>query len=320
MSVVKTLGKKFCTLNNNCNDINLPRKISLLNCEKVHLHFLKWSLGINRRSSNIGTWGETGRYPLVYECINLTLKYIKRLNSCNENSLVSLAYKEQQASNLEWFRHIEPILRIDSAYTTDHVTTYKNKHCSPTQHNNATSLTQNTIIHNGSTKRIPTQIVKPTISRCFTRHVILKKLKTNFKEIWQHTKNGSPKLEFYSRAKTEFHKELYLDHVKNFNERANLTKLRISAHELQIEVGRHKNIAREDRHCKWCKISTGAEIIEDEDRLLYTCDFYSKLRQQFLNTISDLSGIAVVNVEYMLICHYSAHFNWIHLKITITIT
>lgn len=40
------------------------------------------------------------------------------------------------------------------------------------------------------------------------------------------------KLEFYNRAKMQFHKELYLDHVKNFYDRENLTKLRISAHEL----------------------------------------------------------------------------------------
>ena len=301
MSVVKTLGKIFNAKNgsNNVNDINLPRKISLLDCEKVHLHFLKWSLGINRRSSNIGAWGETGRYPLVYECINLTLKYIKRLKSCDNNTLVSLAFKEQQASNLEWFRNIEPILKIDSTYTTDHVTIYKNTHCSPDTHCNTQAPTLHTIVHNGITKYIPPQTIKPIISRRFTPFVILKTLKLHFRDTWQYTKSRSPKLEFYNRAKIQFNKEIYLDHVNNFYDRANLTKLRISAHALEVETGRYKNIAREERHCNWCKISTGAQVIEDESHVLYTCDLYSKLRQQFLNRVSEHSGTAVTHIDYM---------------------
>ena len=29
--------------------------------EKVHLSFLKWALGVHRKASNVGVWGETGR-------------------------------------------------------------------------------------------------------------------------------------------------------------------------------------------------------------------------------------------------------------------
>ena len=26
--------------------------------EKIHLYFLKWALGVHRKSSNVGVWGE----------------------------------------------------------------------------------------------------------------------------------------------------------------------------------------------------------------------------------------------------------------------
>ena len=127
MSAIKNLCKILTIpVENNGHAIWL-RKISLLNCEKVHLHFLKWALGINRRASNVGSWGETGRYPLIYECLNLTIKYVKRLQSKNENSFVGLAFKEQQKLNLAWYNSIEPILKTDESYVTDHVTLYKQK-------------------------------------------------------------------------------------------------------------------------------------------------------------------------------------------------
>ena len=108
----------------------LLNKLSELDCERIHLHFVKWSLGVHRRSSNIGTWGETGRYPLAYECIKLTLNYLKRIASfsnTNKSSLAYLAYKEQQIHKLDRYMRMEPLLRLDDAYTTDHVTLFKNK-------------------------------------------------------------------------------------------------------------------------------------------------------------------------------------------------
>ena len=102
--------------------IDFLRKLSLLDCEKVHLHYLKWSLGLNKRASNKGAWGETGRYPLIYECINLTIKYLKRVEGLNNSSLVSLAYKEQVNMNLDWYKKIKLILSMDMNFKSDHVT------------------------------------------------------------------------------------------------------------------------------------------------------------------------------------------------------
>ena len=52
---------------------------------------------------------------------------------------------------------------------------------------------------------------------------------------------------------------------------------RISAHQLEIEVGRYKNIPALNRICKIC--SSGE--VEDERHLIVSCNKYSSLRQSY---------------------------------------
>lgn len=159
---------------------------------------------------------------------------------------------------------------------------------------------QSFITYKGTKKDLShCQTINSTISQQFTPHIITKSLQMHFKTIWQCAKSNSPKLEFYNRAKSDFSKEPYLEHVNNFYDRANLTKLRISAHELQIESGRYKSISRENRLCKWCRISTGSVMVESEDHVLYECDLYSIVRQQHLQTSSGLVGIPLTGVNFM---------------------
>jgi hypothetical protein len=60
--------------------------------------------------------------------------------------------------------------------------------------------------------------------------------------------------------KCNFGFENYLSIVRSFEHRKNITKLRISAHKLQIEVGRYQGILLQNRVCHRC--STGE--IDDE--------------------------------------------------------
>ncbi len=70
----------------NDNSANFLKSISRSVQEKVHLSYLKWALGVHRKASNIGVWGESGRYPLIYQSIRLTLNYFKRIlgGGCHE--------------------------------------------------------------------------------------------------------------------------------------------------------------------------------------------------------------------------------------------
>ena len=47
--------------------------------EKVHLSFMKWTLGVNKFTSNCAVWGDTGRYPLGIELSTQVYGYMDRL-------------------------------------------------------------------------------------------------------------------------------------------------------------------------------------------------------------------------------------------------
>ena len=142
MAIIRNLTK-LCNSDQSESNSSILRKISLLESERIHIHFLKWALGVHRKASNAGVWGETGRYPLIYESINLLLRYFNRVKNLKNGPLVHLAYQEQKLLNLEWYRSIELILKIDPCYSTDHVssfrlhkTTSNHKQCTIPQSNN----------------------------------------------------------------------------------------------------------------------------------------------------------------------------------------
>ena len=266
----------------------LLRKLSLLDCEKIHLHFLKWALGVNRKASNKGVWGESGRYPLIYECLNLTMKYLRRVKNLKNNSLVSLAFKEQTKMNLDWYKGIEPILSLDPTFEMDHVTAYNHRK-NKTANNHHQTSPYNLLFHKGTKQTIPQQsVINPNHSKHFIPFIILKKLKQNFKTSWQSGLNSSSKLDTYCTIKSNFEKEPYLDIVKKYNDRTSLTRLRISAHNLEVELGRRTRIPRTERICKWCNLSLGSKNIESENHVINDCDLYAKPRRNHIHKLTNL--------------------------------
>ena len=57
-----------------------------------------------------------------------------------------------------------------------------------------------------------------------------------------------------------------------------VAKLRISAHQLLIETGRHRNIDRNDRKCTLCNL----DQIEDEFHFILICPFYKDIRENYI--------------------------------------
>ena len=74
---------------------------------------------------------------------------------------------------------------------------------------------------------------------------------------------GSKKLRFYIKIRQKFENEKYLDILRN-NSRFNMTRLRLSCHKLQIELGRHTQpkTVIDQRKCDVCN------CIEDEIHFL----------------------------------------------------
>ena len=66
--------------------------------------------------------------------------------------------------------------------------------------------------------------------------------------------------------------------------RQSICKIRVSAHSLNIETGRCKNIIRPERKCTNC--SKGD--IEDEKHLIVDCPLYENIRVKFFDKVIDL--------------------------------
>ncbi|NRB81925.1 MAG: reverse transcriptase family protein [Saccharospirillaceae bacterium] len=292
LSIIKNLSAAVLSRPNNLEGI--ISKINRIKSEKVHQFFLKWALGSHKKASNIGTFGESGRYPLIYQSIKLTLSYYQRLTELNQDKFVFAALQEQKSMKLPWYKNIESLMKIDEIFDQDHVSAFlSKKHPNPNSSENPMNKT--TTLRNRSMSFIKNlaklKPIKPLPSKQFRPFNVLKTLREHFRDCWEYEKSKSPKLAFYHAIKQNFQKEPYLDNIKNASNRYRTTRLRISAHDLEIEHGRYKGIPREERICKWCKLSLSGKYIEDECHVLYKCDLYGELRTKLINTLNKSPNI-----------------------------
>ena len=110
-----------------CMTTNKPHKWTLQQiaqdpCERAHLQFLKWILGVNKKCSNVACWGDTGRFPICLEITNQVLNYKIRLEDiADEHSLVYNAYQEQKDSELSWYSSLTKLERrfLPTSSSTD---------------------------------------------------------------------------------------------------------------------------------------------------------------------------------------------------------
>ena len=104
--------------------------------------------------------------------------------------------------------------------------------------------------------------------------VIKKRIKDYFTQHWYASICSSSKLEYYCLFKME----KYIEYISNDKLRTELAALRLSAHNLDIERGRHINVPRENRVCRLCSMS----MIESEFHFMVVCPRYNDIRREFL--------------------------------------
>ena len=97
------------------------------------------------------------------------------------------------------------------------------------------------------------------------------------------------KLCTYAQIKLFFKFEAYVDIINDFKRRQCFSKLRMSAHNLEIEAGRfRKNMTpRHDRHCKYC-LSIGTKTIGNEIHFVMVCPQFQEERKFLETKIADL--------------------------------
>ena len=107
---------------------------------------------------------------------------------------------------------------------------------------------------------------------------VIERIRDQFLQQWYSALRNSTKLNTYTSFKMHFCSEKYLDVVNNDNHRKALSRLRCSAHRLEIEEGRYRNIDRHLRLCKYCTLNQ----VESEYHFVLICPRYTLLRQQIL--------------------------------------
>ena len=217
---------------------------------------MKFVLGVHRKSSNDAVRGDLGRYPLFICIFKQQLKYYRHLLDSNSDSLIYNALqasKELPNSCNTWLKHIHDVLRItgirDLGQSRDDF--------------------------------LPSDIWISTV---------IKKLKERYTSYWEKTiNNNDGKLRTYKLFKNRFCMENYLSSrscIRDLESRKCLSRLRISAHNLEIERGRYTRPITpiENRICNLCKLETGDEI-----HFLIKCKKLDKVRKPYISSIVSLN-------------------------------
>ncbi len=91
-------------------------------------------------------------------------------------------------------------------------------------------------------------------------------------------------MEVYSAVKECFQCAPYLLNSKSFKSRQSLCQLRISAHNLKVEIGRYLGQKREKRKCTICNIGE----VENEFHFIMKCTAYNRQRDKAFSKLNDL--------------------------------
>ena len=254
---------------------NLPTRFSGSSYENTHLTMLKWILGVGKNTSNIGVWGDTGKYPLAITSIKQVIDYYERISAepggeDSEPSLVHHAIKEQKTLRLPWQQAIEEIkVRFTDGSHEDAIP-----------------------ISSLSTNRVA------------LGKLIRERMQSLFRSHWVKQKGLNGKLGFYNSIKANFGEEPYLQLTQKPYEKAkNVARIRMSSHKLHIETGRYQQKPRSHRYCRGCVTGNQETIeallelpflelhIETEDHVLRSCESYASLRselpEEMVNVLRD---------------------------------
>ena len=218
--------------------------------ESIQIKFIKTILGVHGNTSNLAVLGETGRFPLVIRQKVKSLKYWSKILTLPDHSLVKkmyfILYDLNEAGYQTWCTNIEEML-----CQSDLKVKWDQQHCD-----------NNTIKYFNDV------------------------LQQKYVNYWYESINDNilhPKLRTYCQFKKLFCMEPYLLNITDFKLRRQLSKFRLSNHNLHIEKGRHvkPKTPVEERLRNICK----RILIEDEFHFICVCEQYTDLRDYFFNKI-----------------------------------
>ena len=111
-------------------------------------------------------------------------------------------------------------------------------------------------------------------------NVIKERINDTFKQQCYNRIMTNPKGSLYKHLVNEFKLQNYLRKPLDVRCLKEITKIRIYAHKLNLEFGRHRNVERSERKCKLCNLTE----IEDEYHFILQCPLYNDIRMKFIKT------------------------------------
>ena len=213
--------------------------------ENVHIRFCRSLLGMHNKTMKAPVLGELGRYSMAIQIIGQVLSFWIHIIEAKDDSYLKLAYEDM----LNWESHRRTWI----------------------------NFTKNVLNSIGFSH---VWFNQGTLSASRLKHSVVSKLKEQYINFWNKTKNGHSRLSFYNIVTDNYCLQTYLNECKVPKHRVALSRLRLSAHDLEIERGRYSNLAPNDRKCRLCQAK------EDELHFLDHCPLYENLRPKFLADIN----------------------------------
>ena len=212
------------------------------NIEKIQLDFCKNLLGVKQCTTNVMVYYELGRFPLIYLRMYKIVKYWFKILS-TDNCILKNCYMEQLQTFCEnknsWIYQLKQLLF---------------------------RLGLNDMWYNQDNLIVDNNLL------LFVKGRIYDQAKQSLNE----QLNSSSKCYLYKYIVNNICLHNYL--TKHLNFRVYLTRLRLSSHNLCVEVGRYHGVDRSDRKCTLCALNS----IEDEFHFILQCDSYIELRRHYI--------------------------------------
>jgi hypothetical protein len=241
------------------NDNNFLSLCEKFPAEKLHTKFCRYLLGVHRKSTSNAVRAELGRRPLLTLLLPHATKYWLQICKTPSIKLVRDAYQDLHINLTRGFNWANAIQLIWTTFSFEEI--WHNQG-SPFKH----------------------KAIKLLIQAIQAKHDLA----------WINKLNETEsKLRTYKLFKNTFSLERYLL-LNNVMQRKEFTKLRISAHQLQIEMGRYtvpKKTPLENRICKYCNTNQ----IEDEKHFLMFCPLYLTERQNLYSTLHSFTSFQSLN-------------------------
>ena len=210
--------------------------------EKFHLKYIKWCLSVHFKASNIGCWGDSGRYPLFYEACKLSIDYfmrVQQLYETSDDSLLAAAFSEQKNLGLSWY-------------------------------SNVTGITEKYCTSDGSSNiRISIPVAK-SMREEFVRNWEISKSLSPKLEFYNKIKKKFELEKYLSIIQFSAARE-------NFTRfRISCHNLYVERGRYETPL-----VPREERWCVYCNLTLKIKCIEDEAHVLTDCPLYNVIKNKY---------------------------------------